>query len=200
MQSIGKWFTAIKIMTTPFPTYVFDSFSATGCPLKCFVDLVVCRVGPAVDALDLDRGNEFFGRLKIDSDLICLAPVLHQAVGAQKPAKVAAVHGIHPSRLNLLNGSNQSWLAIGSIVLGLGFASCRQSSIRGLHTDSPTTLKPQMMANTLVVCADGTGSHTALRSGAPVPPDAMLQWRSFSCSVRSRSVATRAAPSMMAIQ
>jgi hypothetical protein len=33
-----------------------------------------------------------------------------------------------------------------------------------------------------------------------VPPDMMLQWRSFSCGVRSRSVATRAAPSMIAIQ
>jgi hypothetical protein len=33
-----------------------------------------------------------------------------------------------------------------------------------------------------------------------VPPDMMLPWRSFSCGVRSRSVATRAAPSMVAIQ
>jgi hypothetical protein len=33
-----------------------------------------------------------------------------------------------------------------------------------------------------------------------VPPDIMLQWRSFSCGVRSRSVATRAAPSRTAIQ
>ena len=108
MQSIGKWFTAIKMMTTFFPTYVFDSLSATSCRFKCFVDLVVGRAGPGVDALDLDRGNEFFGRLKINSDLICLAPVLHQTVGAQKRAKVAAVHGVHPSRLTLLNGSNQS--------------------------------------------------------------------------------------------
>jgi hypothetical protein len=33
-----------------------------------------------------------------------------------------------------------------------------------------------------------------------VPPDMMLQWRSFSCRVRSPSVATPAVPNMMAIQ
>jgi hypothetical protein len=33
-----------------------------------------------------------------------------------------------------------------------------------------------------------------------VPPDMMLQWRSFSCRVRSPSVATPAVPNIIAIQ
>ena len=50
------------------------------------------------------------------------------------------------------------------------------------------------MAATLVVRTHSAGNHTTLRSGASGPPEMMLQWRSLSRCVRSRSVATRAAP------
>jgi hypothetical protein len=44
------------------------------------------------------------------------------------------------------------------------------------------------------------GNHTYFTIRSTVPPDMMLQWRSFSCRVRPPSVATPAVPNMMAIQ
>jgi hypothetical protein len=98
-------------------------------PFKRFVDLVVCRVRPIA-------GRS--GCFKVDGRPPDAAPFLHLRVRAHKRQKVrlAAAHGVQPSQLNRLNGSNQSSLAIGSAAFGSssGFAGCHQSSIRCLRS------------------------------------------------------------------
>ena len=112
---------------------------------KRFIDLVVRRLRPPMHALDPDRENNLLSRPEVDRALAGLPPVLHRAIGAHKPkeARLAIAHGLHPSQLNPLNGSNQSLLAIGSVTFGSGsgFAACHQSSIRCLRSAAPIALK-----------------------------------------------------------
>jgi hypothetical protein len=59
-------------------------------------------------------GTGFLVRFNVNRGLLGTALVLHLLIGAHKLQKVrlAIAHGVHPSQLNLPNGSNQSSLAI----------------------------------------------------------------------------------------